>query len=80
VRLSSHNVGATNERPSSALTHPMTLVPSGQVGTWMYTGGDDQTVRVFDLRASPDYRFSFDHGSAVTCIALHPNQASPRCH
>eukprot|EP00037_Helgoeca_nana_P008541 m.76126 g.76126 ORF g.76126 m.76126 type:complete len:322 (+) comp19005_c0_seq1:19-984(+) len=52
----------------------VTAVTFSKDGSRMYTGGDDETVKVFDVRSTPDYKFSFDHGSPVTCVALHPNQ------
>eukprot|EP00035_Acanthoeca_spectabilis_P036563 m.40354 g.40354 ORF g.40354 m.40354 type:complete len:302 (-) comp8068_c0_seq1:676-1581(-) len=52
----------------------VTALAFSEEGTRMYTGGDDETVKVFDVRSTPDDKFSFDQGSPVTCIALDPNQ------
>lgn len=40
----------------------------------MYSGGYDETVKIWDIRSSSDYQRDFNHQSPVTCVALHPNQ------
>jgi G protein beta subunit-like protein len=40
----------------------------------MYSGGYDETVKIWDIRSSADYQRDFNHQSPVTCVALHPNQ------
>ncbi|CAN0369226.1 unnamed protein product [Ectocarpus sp. 12 AP-2014] len=41
---------------------------------WMYTGSEDGAIKIWDLRA-PSCQRNYDVGSAVTTVALHPNQA-----
>lgn len=43
--------------------------------SWMYTGGEDETVKIWDIRASPDHQREFTHQSPVTSVVVHPNQA-----
>jgi len=42
---------------------------------WMYTGGEDGTVKIWDIR-SPNLSVAriLDIGPAVNCAVLHPNQ------
>jgi G protein beta subunit-like protein len=47
-------------------------------GKWMYTGSEDGTVKIWDLRASGCQR-DYDCGAAVNSVALHPNQAELIC-
>jgi len=42
-------------------------------GRWMFSGSEDGTLKVFDLR-SPSFQRSFDARSPVRSVALHPNQ------
>ncbi|KAL3817547.1 hypothetical protein ACHAXA_003720 [Cyclostephanos tholiformis] len=43
-------------------------------GRYLYSGSEDGTVKLWDLR-SPTYSRSFDSRGAVNSVALHPNQA-----
>jgi len=47
-------------------------------GKWMYTGSEDGTVKIWDLRASGCQR-DYDCGAAVNTVVLHPNQAELIC-
>ena len=42
-------------------------------GQWMYTGSEDGTLKVWDLR-TPTPQRDYNHLGAVTCVVLHPNQ------
>jgi G protein beta subunit-like protein len=42
-------------------------------GRWMYSGSEDGTIKVYDLR-SPTYQRSFNAKSPVRSVTLHPNQ------
>ncbi|ESP03913.1 hypothetical protein LOTGIDRAFT_212084 [Lottia gigantea] len=45
-------------------------------GNWMFTGGEDCTARIWDLRArNLQCSRIFQVHSPVTCVCLHPNQA-----
>eukprot|EP00041_Stephanoeca_diplocostata_P006933 m.95962 g.95962 ORF g.95962 m.95962 type:complete len:303 (+) comp16628_c0_seq1:160-1068(+) len=53
----------------------VTAVGFSRDGSWMYTGGDDESVKIFDIRTTHGPQRNFDQQSPVTCVALHPNQA-----
>jgi G protein beta subunit-like protein len=43
-------------------------------GRWLFSGGEDGSVRIWDPRASGSQR-DYDARAAVHSVALHPNQA-----
>jgi len=52
----------------------VTSVGFSEDGTWMHSGGQDKTVKIWDVRSSSDCQRDFNHENSVTCVALHPNQ------
>lgn len=42
-------------------------------GRWMYTGSEDGTIKIWDMR-SPHCQRDYAHKGAVNTVVLHPNQ------
>ena len=58
----------------SSHTGNITSVGFHQDGKWMYTGSEDEHIKIWDLRA-PGVQTEFTCNSPVNSVALHPNQS-----
>eukprot|EP01104_Vermistella_antarctica_P013017 TRINITY_DN3870_c0_g1_i1.p1 TRINITY_DN3870_c0_g1~~TRINITY_DN3870_c0_g1_i1.p1 ORF type:complete len:307 (+),score=48.34 TRINITY_DN3870_c0_g1_i1:210-1130(+) len=54
-------------------TNNVTAVGFQKDGKWMYTGSEDGTIKIWDLRA-PGPQRDYECGFPVNSVALHPNQ------
>ncbi|GBL99997.1 Target of rapamycin complex subunit lst8 [Araneus ventricosus] len=53
-----------------------TAVGFQEEGRWMYTGSEDNSARVWDLRTRTlQCQRLFNAGAPVNCVCLHPNQS-----
>jgi G protein beta subunit-like protein len=76
IRLFEIN-NSSNQNPILSLeghTGNVTSLGFQRNGRYLYSGSEDGTVKIFDLR-SPTYSRSFDAKGGVNSVALHPNQA-----
>lgn len=74
-RLSLFEVNSSNPAPLSTFeghTNNVTAVGFERDGRWMYSGSEDGTVKVWDLRASGHQR-EYESRGAVNSVVLHPN-------
>jgi len=55
-------------------TGNVTAVGFERDGRWMYTGSEDGTVKLWDLRAQ-GFQREYESRGAVNSVVLHPNQA-----
>lgn len=58
----------------SGHTANVTALGFSRSGDWMYTGSEDETVKIWDIRAGPDQQRNFNVQKAINTVALHPNQ------
>lgn len=58
-------------------TGNVTAVGFERDGRWMFSGSEDGTVKLWDIRA-PGPQREYESRGAVTSVVLHPNQARHR--
>lgn len=52
-----------------------TAIGFEEKGSWMYTAGEDKTLKLWDMKARYiNCLQSFTHIQPISCVALHPNQ------
>lgn len=52
----------------------ITCVGFNNRGSWMYSGGEDGKVRIWDVERSTNISHSYDVNAPITSVKLHPNQ------
>uniref|UniRef100_A0A7S0E798 Protein LST8 homolog n=1 Tax=Phaeocystis antarctica TaxID=33657 RepID=A0A7S0E798_9EUKA len=55
-------------------TNNITAVGFQKEGKWMFTGSEDGTIKIWDMRA-PGCQREYESGSPLNTVMLHPNQA-----
>jgi G protein beta subunit-like protein len=75
-----YDVHGTSQTPTlnfEGLTKNVTSLGFNKDGQWMFSGGEDCSARIWDMRtSSPQCQKVFQtHKSPITCAVLHPNQA-----
>ena len=78
-----YDVNASGNDPLKNLdghTHNVTAVGFQKDTKWMYSGSEDGTLRIWDLRSPGTAREfgscqrEYDNGCGINAVALHPNQ------
>ena len=54
-------------------TNNITAVGFQKDGKWMFTGSEDGTIKIWDMRA-PGCQREYESGSPLNAVMLHPNQ------
>eukprot|EP00823_Brevimastigomonas_motovehiculus_P000237 TRINITY_DN10342_c0_g1_i1.p1 TRINITY_DN10342_c0_g1~~TRINITY_DN10342_c0_g1_i1.p1 ORF type:complete len:302 (+),score=51.50 TRINITY_DN10342_c0_g1_i1:73-978(+) len=74
VRL--FEIASSNPNPVTSYdghTNNVTAVGFQRDRKWMYTGSEDGTIKIWDLRA-PGYQRDYQSKSMINSVVLHPNQ------
>lgn len=76
-----HMYEINSKNPNPTVNYDMfyknvTSVGFQEDGSWMYTGGEDCSARIWDLR-SRNFQCQriFQTSAPVNCVKLHPNQS-----
>ncbi|XP_048575935.1 target of rapamycin complex subunit lst8 [Nematostella vectensis] len=76
IRL--YDINSANPNPVvsyDGVSKNVTAVGFHEDGKWMFTGGEDSSARIWDLRTrSLQCQRVFQVNAPVNCVALHPNQ------
>lgn len=79
VRL--YDINSSSGNPVTSFdghTNNVTAVGFQKDRKWMYTGSEDGTVKIWDIRA-PGYQRDYRSNSPITTVVLHPNQGEIIC-
>jgi len=71
-----YDVNSTNQNPVTSFDgHNGNVVGVGfqKDRKWMYTGSEDGTVKIWDIRA-PGFQRDYQSKAPINTVALHPNQ------
>ncbi|KJE93402.1 transducin family protein/WD-40 repeat family protein [Capsaspora owczarzaki ATCC 30864] len=71
-----YDIASHNHNPITSFdghTGNVTAVGFRADGKWMYSGSEDTTIKIWDMR-TPGCQREYVAGSAVNCVTLHPNQ------
>lgn len=79
IRLFEVNGGPQPVLSFEGHTGNVTAVGFERDGRWMFSGSEDGTVKLWDIRA-PGPQREYESRGAVTSVVLHPNQARARAH
>lgn len=75
IRLFEINTNNPNSVTSfDGHTNNVTSLGFHRDGKWMYSGSEDKTIKIWDLRA-PNCQREYECTAPVNCVVLHPNQA-----
>ncbi|XP_025105800.1 target of rapamycin complex subunit lst8-like isoform X2 [Pomacea canaliculata] len=73
-----YDLNSANPNPVinyNGITKNITAVGFHEDGRWMFTGGEDNTARIWDLRSrNLQCQRIFQVNAPVNCVCLHPNQ------
>ncbi|KAJ8872761.1 hypothetical protein PR048_026377 [Dryococelus australis] len=78
-RIRMYDLGSSNPSPVinyEGVTRNVTGFGFQEEGKWMYTGSEDCSARIWDLRSrNLQCQRIFQVSAPVNCVCLHPNQA-----
>lgn len=73
-----YDLNSNNPSPMinyDGISRNVTAVGFHEEGKWMYTGGEDNSARIWDLRSrNLQCQRIFQVNAPVNCVCLHPNQ------
>lgn len=75
IRL--YEINSNNPNPVTSFdghTSNVTALGFHREGKWMFTGSEDKTIKIWDLRA-PNCQREYECTAPVNTVVLHPNQA-----
>jgi len=67
---------SNNAHVTSLESHTANVTDLGfhREGKWLFTGSEDKTIKIWDIRTSTRQR-NYDCSAPVNTVVLHPNQA-----
>lgn len=72
--VSLYDINSNNQKQIDGTIKNTVSIGFQEKGLWMYTAGEDKTVKLWDMKSRHNCIQALNHTHPINCAALHPNQ------